>query len=158
MTWALTQTSTPLIAEALAAEGELEISPELLSAFCSHLAESNISLSLLSGGWSPGFVDLIYAHTPSSASLTLMLGSETIYSPFALQSFTETIFSIYSRDQQRGAKSVAYVAAKKLYFGVGGSLDDFITGAQERGAMVKTMREELEGVRRGVVRCSLTDD
>ena len=86
-----------------------------------------------------------------------MLGSETIYSPFALQSFTETIFLIYSRDQQRGARSVAYVAAKKLYFGVGGSLDGFVTGAQERGAFVKTMREEADGVRRGVVRCSLTD-
>ncbi|CAI6100018.1 hypothetical protein V2G26_000590 [Clonostachys chloroleuca] len=159
LAWALAvQSSNPLVKEAFTEDGELELTPELLEAFQTILSESNINLSFLSGAWSSQFVDLTYEAAPTSAapSTTLILGSETIYSPFALQAFTETIFSILERE--RGAPdsiAVAVVAAKRLYFGVGGSLDDFIENAKARGGAITQLREEMEGVRRGVVRCAL---
>ena len=143
-------------------EGELELFPTVLEAFQNFLHERRIDLAFVSGGWSEEFVHLLYdlpalrAPQESSPLVTLLLGAETIYSPFALQAFTETIFSILARQQEKpGATAAAYIAAKKLYFGVGGSLDDFIHEAQQRGSLVTKLREETDGVRRGVVRCVL---
>lgn len=66
------------------------------------------------------------------------------------------MFSILERERTTLSNEAgAFVAAKRLYFGVGGSLDDFIVKAQERGALVSQLREETDGVRRGVVRCVL---
>jgi len=48
------------------------------------------------------------------------------------------------------------VAAKRVYFGVGGSLDDFVEKVSQLGATVCLLREETEGVRRGVVKCTLS--
>ncbi|KAF7559591.1 hypothetical protein G7046_g4557 [Stylonectria norvegica] len=152
LAWALSHAALPALADAFSMEGEVELGPSVLSAFTEYLSESGISVSFVSGAWSPAFVDILSnlprADGPAS---TLLLGAETIYSPFALKAFTETTFAILERDGEAGA----YVAAKRLYFGVGGSLDDFVQGARERGAVVTQLREETEGVRRGVVHCVL---
>ncbi|PHH63687.1 hypothetical protein CDD81_5559 [Ophiocordyceps australis] len=160
LAWALHQHSQPhpqaIITAALASPGELELSPPLLNAFYAHLAHSNITLSFLSGAWSSAFVDLVYAHnsSPRSSFTTFVLGSETIYSPVALDAFTETIIDLLHREQTHAATGAqALVAAKRLYFGVGGSLDDFIYKARHLGAQVSWLREETQGIRRGVVRC-----
>ena len=161
LTWALAQQATsPALESAFAGEDELELTPEVLEAFQAFLAERNITLSFLSGAWSQEFVDLTYSTTDTKADApspkTIILGAETIYSPFALQAFTETVFSILERENRPdGQEANALVGAKRLYFGVGGSLDDFVVAAQDRGAIVSHLREETEGVRRGVVRCSL---
>ena len=111
----------------------------------------------------------------SQRASLLVLGAETIYSPFALRSFTDTVFALLrskgQADGQNGAvdtgdsgaessksgpgRPVCIVAAKKLYFGVGGSLDDFVDLAREMGATVTELREEAQGVRRGVVKVVL---
>jgi protein-histidine N-methyltransferase len=173
LTWALSQgASTPELHEACTGDDEqgheLELTPEVLEAFQRFLAEAKISLSFLSGAWSPEFVDLIYSSATSSdtdnnapaAPTTVVLGAETIYSPFALKSFSETVFAILERERRAfGVRpALAYVGAKRLYFGVGGSLDDFIEDAQAKGAVVNQLREETQGVRRGVVCCSLGGD
>lgn len=175
LTWALGQgASTPGLHEAFTGDDEqgreLELTPEVLEAFQRFLVEAKISLSFLSGAWSPEFVDLIYSSATSgdtdnsnnapAAPTTVVLGAETIYSPFALKSFSETVFAILERERRpSGARpAVAYVGAKRLYFGVGGSLDDFIVDAQAKGAVVNQLREETQGVRRGVVCCSLGGD
>lgn len=149
----------PALRDAFSLEGELELSPEVLQAFQTHLFEQKITLSFLSGAWSSEFVLLLYeatsaaSDTSTSSPVTLVLGAETIYSPLALQAFAETVFAVLSRERtDLGADAEALVAAKKLYFGVGGSLDDFIHNAQARGGHVTQLREETEGVRRGVVR------
>lgn len=163
LSWALSRSdSIPELRETLTGdeEQELELTPEVLDAFWTFLVQSNISLSFLSGAWSPEFVDLVYSTSPDNAvaPTTLMLGAETIYSPFALKAFTETVFTVLERERGlAGVGAVAYVGAKRLYFGVGGSLDDFVVDAQARGALVAQLREETQGVRRGVVRCSLED-
>jgi protein-histidine N-methyltransferase len=169
LAWAISQRdAVPALASAFefegesSLEGELELSPEILAAFQASLAEKRIELRFLSGGWSQEFMDLLYGLptpqqlTPSTS--TLVLGAETIYSPFALQAFTEILFTIMQREQRLPhARTVALVAAKRLYFGVGGSLDDFIETAENRGAVITKLSEETEGVRRGVVRCVLQE-
>ncbi|KAM5356328.1 hypothetical protein ACJ41O_002974 [Fusarium nematophilum] len=158
LSWALNNPQLPALRDSFSIEGEVELGPEVLSAFQQCLLESNITLSIVSGAWSQEFVDLVYALPggDSQPRSTLLLGAETIYSPFALQAFLETTFCILEREQStQGSEAGAYVAAKRLYFGVGGSLDDFINKAREKGAVVDQLREETEGVRRGVVECIL---
>ncbi|KAI0842841.1 hypothetical protein F5Y06DRAFT_291836 [Hypoxylon sp. FL0890] len=159
--WALNQRAeSPLLENAFSAEGELDLTPEVLGAFEEFLLARRISLSFFSGAWSPEFIDLVNSDKSSRGGngfkhQTIILGAETIYSPFALASFTQTIFSLMEQEKAQGHAAEALVGAKKLYFGVGGSLDDFVAKARELGANVEELREETEGVRRGVVRCSL---
>lgn len=147
LTWALA--NKPTLEEAFTEDNELELTPEVLSSFESHLTATNTKLAFFSGAWSLEFVSQVNSHT--QATSTVVLGAETIYSPFALQAFTDVMFALL------GEGVVAYVAAKQHYFGVGGSLGDFIERAREKGAVVDGIREETEGVRRGVVRCVLIE-
>ncbi|OIW35312.1 hypothetical protein CONLIGDRAFT_52698 [Coniochaeta ligniaria NRRL 30616] len=161
ISWALQSRETnELVQEALSADdGELEITPELVEAFKSFLIASHISLSFCSGAWSSEFVELLYSSASgtshSNGLQTLILGAETIYSPYALASFSDTVLSILQREKsdRPEGRAAAIVGAKKLYFGVGGSLDDFVERMRSLGTTVDTLREEVDGVRRGVVRC-----
>ncbi|GAB0138251.1 hypothetical protein EsDP_00006488 [Epichloe bromicola] len=162
LSWALYHQHTlPALQDAFSLEGELELNPDVLDGFCTYLSSRDFHFSFLSGGWSPDFIELLYSlpHAsirgkPDAPSLSLLLGAETIYSPFALQSFTEIVWSVLKREARIfSADASVWVAAKKLYFGVGGSLDDFVMNMQTRGAVVATLRQETEGVRRGVVCC-----
>lgn len=154
---------------ASSAEGELDLTPELLEAFVDSLSSRKISLHFFSGAWSPEFVDLVVEKTAAAAAAagdgaagagakrraTVVIGAETIYSPFALDAFTQTLFALMEDEKARGNSAEALVGAKKLYFGVGGSLDDFVAKANELGTHTEQVWEETEGVRRGVVRCRL---
>jgi hypothetical protein len=133
----------------LTPEGELDISPELLQAFTNDLAKRNIRLSFCSGAWSPEFVQLVTSEPCNPSSSLLVLAAETIYSPFALKSFSESLMAILGAEE--GTERIALVAAKKVYFGVGGSIEDFIDEVVRRWGRVERLREEEDGVRRGVV-------
>ncbi|KAK2609031.1 hypothetical protein QQS21_002401 [Conoideocrella luteorostrata] len=151
----------PVLQDALSIEGELELTPVILDGFTAYLFSHNIHISFLSGGWSPDFIKLLYSlpgpDITTEQPVTLLLGAETIYSPFALQTFTEMVLSILAREANTfSADAAAWVAAKRIYFGVGGSLDDLVDKLQTRGALVTGLREEVEGVRRGVVHCVYT--
>ena len=167
LAWALHQRHyDQLIQDALSStEGELEITEHVIESFKTFLASAGINVSFVSGGWSAELVELIYGNSVSLSSgtgggdvtQTLIMGAETIYSPFALSSFTDTLLSILRREREAGPsrQATAIVAAKRLYFGVGGSLDDFVDKMRNLGAGVSMVREETEGVRRGVVDCVL---
>lgn len=164
LAWAIHhQKELPLLNEAFSpegTEGELDLTPEILEAFQEFLSTRDISLLFFSGGWSPEFVDMITnTRTRIDSSVaeqgTIIIGAETIYSPFALSSFLQTILTLMEHEKSHGRAVEVLVGAKRLYFGVGGSLDDFVVQARERGATVEPLREETEGVRRGVVRCVL---
>ncbi|RFN49103.1 hypothetical protein FIE12Z_6645 [Fusarium flagelliforme] len=158
LSWALNNTQLPALQEAFSIEGEVELGPDVLAAFQKFLEESQITLSFVSGAWSQEFVDLLYTLPSGNGQpvSTLLLGAETIYSPFALQAFLETLFLVLERERDtEGSEAGAYVGAKRMYFGVGGSLDDFVDKARQKGAKVEQLREESEGVRRGVVQCLL---
>ncbi|KAI1828599.1 hypothetical protein F4861DRAFT_10713 [Xylaria intraflava] len=150
----------PALNEVFSQEEELDLTPEVLEAFQEFLRSRKISLLFFSGAWSEEFVNIITsarnsAAGPDTEQATVILGAETIYSPFALSSFLQTIYALMDREKARGEAAEVFVGAKRLYFGVGGSLDDFVVQARERGAVVEQLREETEGVRRGVVRCVL---
>jgi hypothetical protein len=130
-------------------EGELEIDPEILEKFISSLASRRISFSFLSGAWSPEFVHLAAQIMGSNPARLTILGAETIYSPTALKSFAETL--MYLLEEMPTGEKFALVAAKKVYFGVGGSIEDFCNAVRAKGAAVKQIREESDGVRRAVV-------
>lgn len=162
LTWALQlQDTEPALKEAFSLENELELTDEVKSAFRAFLLSANITLDWISGGWSAEFVDTIYASKtqtePPVVSDSLIMGAETIYSPFALNAFYHTVMEILRCERRRNpnCNASALVAAKRLYFGVGGSLDDFIAKARDGGAIIEQLREEVDGVRRGVVLCRL---
>ncbi|KAL1864439.1 hypothetical protein Daus18300_007671 [Diaporthe australafricana] len=167
LAWALHQRQyDQLIQDALSStEGELEITEQVIDSFKSFLTSSSIDVSFVSGGWSPELVELVYSSSTSlstdtdggGATQALIMGAETIYSPFALSSFTDTLLSILRKEREAGPsrQATAIVAAKRLYFGVGGSLDDFVDKMRSLEAVVNMVREETEGVRRGVVECVL---
>lgn len=157
LTWALHHSGEAVLTDAIS-EGELELTEHVIKAFKSFLSLNNIKLSFMSGAWSEEFVEALYETNPvESEAKTLILGAETIYSPFALASFAKTLFATLRREQEArpGGQAAALVAAKKLYFGVGGSLEDFVNQMRALCVTVEMLREETDGVRRGVVRCLL---
>ncbi|KKA26712.1 hypothetical protein TD95_004738 [Thielaviopsis punctulata] len=165
LTWALAcRTSEPALSTAFSIEDEVELTDDVRAAFKQTLRAAGIQLHFLSGGWSREFVDLLYTQSPAPTEPvksamygrltlpTIIMGAETIYSPFALKAFAATQYNILSRE----AGALSLVAAKRLYFGVGGSLDDFIAKAEDDGAHIESLREETQGVVRGVVECRLS--
>jgi hypothetical protein len=134
-------------------EGELDIDDELINAFITGLEQRNINLSFYSGAWSPEFVQMVASTSSNqiwnSNSSLLVLGAETIYSPMALKSFAESLMNVLQF--HNNSESMALVAAKKVYFGVGGSIEDFCDAVKARGGKVEQIREEVDGVRRAVV-------
>ncbi|PYH77811.1 hypothetical protein BO82DRAFT_357932 [Aspergillus uvarum CBS 121591] len=122
----------PLSAESLspedgATEDELlDISPELVASFQRDLERRGITIEFVSGAWSPEFVDLVFSSGEQGRSDALILASETIYSPASLQAFSETLLALLRRPAQEGFSSKALIAAKKVYFGVGGGVDEFL--------------------------------
>lgn len=127
-------------------EGELEIDQDLLQKFLTSLKSYGITLSFFSGAWSPEFVRLVLDNMASGIAHSTIVGAETIYSPTALKSFADTLTTLL---QAMGGSSL--VAAKKVYFGVGGSMEDFCDAVRAKGIDVVQIREESDGVRRAVV-------
>lgn len=114
-------------------EEELDITLELLDTFQQDLANRDITIDFISGAWSPAFVDLTFSSAANKTangkgnSQTLILASETIYSPSSLGAFSETLLSLLRWSAgAEGSKTRALVAAKKVYFGVGGGVDEFL--------------------------------
>ncbi|OJJ46280.1 hypothetical protein ASPZODRAFT_66941 [Penicilliopsis zonata CBS 506.65] len=105
----------------------LDITPELVEAFQTDLAQRGIIINFISGAWSPAFVDLAFSPVAQSPMMTLVLASETIYSPASLQAFTDTLVELLRRSgTMEASTSKAYIAAKRVYFGVGGGVDEFL--------------------------------
>lgn len=130
--------------------GDLYLTPEVLTAFKQHLEAIGLTLNLVSGSWTPTskFLDLI-SSTPELD--TFILGSETIYSPASLSAFAETIVALMGRVKT----GKAIVAAKRVYFGVGGSVDAFRENCANRGAVAYEMG--FEGLETGGVRRCLLE-
>lgn len=144
LSWALTRTS-----EEWELEGELEIDEILVQEFLAALETHRITICFLSGAWSPDFVQLVLKNLSSPSSHFTLIGAETIYSPYALKSFAETLVALL--ESIPAAEKIALVAAKKVYFGVGGSMEDFCQAVRRSGMLVEQIREESDGVRRAVV-------
>jgi len=135
--------------ESWEAEGELELDEQLIKDFQASLTSYAIILSFFSGAWSPEFVHLVAGKMTTGTTRLIIIGAETIYSPFALRSFADTLAALLETIPSN--EKSALVAAKKVYFGVGGSIEDFCDAVRGKGAQVEQIREESDGVRRSVV-------
>jgi len=131
------------------AEGELEIDAELVQEFLASLGSRHISLSFFSGAWSTELIRLVVDKMGSKPAHLTIVGAETIYSPIALRSFADMLMDLL--DAMIDDEKVAFVAAKKVYFGVGGSIEDFCNAVRAKSGVVEQVREESDGVRRAVV-------
>lgn len=78
------------------------------NAFLEDLKRRNIEIICISGSWSQAMADMI--------SVDLILASETIYSPHYLKSLITVL--------HKAKRSL--IAAKTIYFGVGGGVNEFI--------------------------------
>lgn len=103
--------------------GELELSNELVKDMAADLQLRNITLQFVAGAWSPQFSELV------GDGYDLVLASETIYSLDSIQDFTAVMQRALGGVALGG---VALVAAKKIYFGVGGGVVEFEQLLDER--------------------------
>jgi hypothetical protein len=129
-------------------EGELEIDEAFIETFFASLRAHEVKLSFYSGAWSPEFTQLVIQDMGSVPAHLTIIGAETIYSPAALKSFADTLMALLGG---MPGETNALIAAKKVYFGVGGSIEDFCDAVRTKGALVEQIREESDGVRRAVV-------
>ncbi|KIW23284.1 uncharacterized protein PV07_11495 [Cladophialophora immunda] len=124
------------------------------------MASDRISIDFISGGWGPEFLDLINPSSPRGSGGTgqqhrpatnlLILASETIYSPSSIRAFSETVRALLSPHSRRPetrtglAKALppkAWVAAKRVYFGVGGGVDEFVREMDALGGSTRVVME-----------------
>lgn len=127
LTWAA-YTDSPLLNPA-EPQGDLELTPEILQSFTASLASGNITLNFLSGSWTPSLASLIPSSAPNMG--TVILGAETIYSPAATAAFVSLLAELL----QRVKMAKAMIGAKRIYFGVGGSVDGLKEACREKGAV-----------------------
>lgn len=129
---------------------ELILTPALLDHFKSSLQERQMEISFISGSWGPNFVSIASQFSPD-----LILSSETIYSPESIPVFLETMIALM-RDRE---KSLALVAAKQYYFGVGGSVREFLEvfhQARPAGIIVESVGENLGQLKRDIIKLSFS--
>lgn len=129
-------------------DGDLDIDSALLESFTRDLQAKKIFVDAMSGAWGREFVRLVNGLDGIGAGgergRMLVLASETIYAPESIGVFTETLLEFLSLPvgselpgPARGSASNdaarpvgtarALVAAKRVYFGVGGGVDEFLT-------------------------------
>lgn len=148
------------------AEQDLDLEPLAGSLPCiaQQMKDRGIDISFISGAWGPDFFSLLKPMlcppSPSSSEAVveapriLILASETIYSPTTLPDFVGTMIGLLSLGAEG---SRALVAAKKVYFGVGGGVAEFEREVEGRGALVRTIWDSGEsgGVGRVVLEVAL---
>lgn len=101
---------------------ELLLTDQLLDAFYQDMQARNITISLVSGTWGRSFTDLLTPQLSAHKGI-LVITSETIYQPENLPVVAETLLDAILTNKDSKVK--ALVAAKDIYFGVGGSMMEF---------------------------------
>ncbi|KJA26922.1 hypothetical protein HYPSUDRAFT_132346 [Hypholoma sublateritium FD-334 SS-4] len=146
--------------------GEVIITPQLKSAFLESLASLNITLRFFSGSWDT-FSPI---ETAGKSGYDVLLTSETIYrteslgplinlmhsactgkAPPTLESLVSDL-NISKSTPSESRPSLCLVAAKVLYFGVGGGVSDFLQAIEGHKGRVETVLERRAGVGRKIMR------
>ncbi|BFZ54239.1 Histidine protein methyltransferase 1 [Savitreella phatthalungensis] len=118
-------------------DGELNVTDEIKSAFASEMGGR---LEFLSGGWSSYMSSLV-------GKVDLILASETIYNEASLAAFCSMLEECLAVPHGQ-----ALVAAKKMYFGVGGGIQSFKGVLTDHPLDCQTIYEANEGVRRAILK------
>ncbi|KAG6814488.1 hypothetical protein H0H92_000013 [Tricholoma furcatifolium] len=129
-----TETITP----SLHGPGDLFINPALKEAFLDCLKAYKISLRFFSGSW------LSFPVEPYDIVLT----SETIYRSESLASLLTLLKGAAA---QKDREHLCLVAAKVLYFGVGGGVGEFVGRVKEEGGSIDNVWEVAVGVGRRIM-------
>ncbi|GMG19191.1 unnamed protein product [Ambrosiozyma monospora] len=120
--------------------GEIDITLELIDAFNTWLDQNGIMLSFVSGSWCRDFMNLVQPLlTTTSESLRLVLTSETIYSLDISPVISEILLELVRPETDASGvyvDAVALLAAKDIYFGVGGSISEFLSYLNKRNDQV----------------------
>ncbi|KAI4177940.1 MAG: hypothetical protein LQ343_000024 [Gyalolechia ehrenbergii] len=137
--------------------GNLEITPALLSSFKQALRDRNIHLRAVAGNWGSSLASVISSPDEPNRQYpapndALILASETIYSPASTLAFTTTLLELMREREERERSVRVLVAAKRVYFGVGGGVDDFLATLREHGEEGQEVWA-TEGMGSGVGRC-----
>lgn len=115
-------------------EGDLEVTESLLSGFLKDLSGTAICLTGISGSWGEAFCQLVKpfgdSHNRGSTEV-FFLASETIYSPPSIRPFTEVLMRTLNVTKNAGKRATALIAAKRVYFGVGGGVNEFLKVLEE---------------------------
>lgn len=109
--------------------GDLDITPELKQGFLDELRSNELNINFISGPWSPALADLIPSSAPDMG--LVVLAAETIYSPESTTAFVDLLAILL----QRVKMAKAMIGAKRMYFGVGGSVDGLKEACREKGAV-----------------------
>ncbi|TKY85469.1 hypothetical protein EX895_005631 [Sporisorium graminicola] len=127
-------------------ENELPITDELVSAFAESLESRGIHLRFYSGAWST------FPPPPATHKMDLILTSETIYSLESLPALVG-LMSSYAKPQGTGEAGLVLVAAKVIYFGVGGGVESFkqVLSQLQPAATVEPLHSVTKGVGRTVL-------
>lgn len=125
-------------------QGGLTVTPALLAAFTTSLDAHGVCLRFFSGGWTS-----LRAHWGASPPpYDIVLASETIYRTEALRPFLGVLRAAIAGS----GVTLCLVAAKVLYFGVGGGVREFVRAVEDEGGTVHTVWEHREGVGRRIMR------
>ncbi|KAH9179042.1 hypothetical protein EDB89DRAFT_2063142 [Lactarius sanguifluus] len=125
-------------------QGGLTVTPALLAAFKTSLDAHRVCLRFFSGGWTS-----LRAHWGASPPpYDIVLASETIYRTEALRPFLGVLRAAIAGS----GVTLCLVAAKVLYFGVGGGVREFVRVVEDEGGTVHTVWEHREGVGRRIMR------
>lgn len=132
--------------------GELPITPELKTAFLKTLESLNITLRFFVGSWDT-FSPLPTSADPVKANkYDIILTSETIYRKESLRPLIDLMRRACLGPGEKEASYLCLVAAKVLYFGVGGGVSDFLQAVEGEKATVDTVLERTAGVGRKIMR------
>lgn len=149
LTWAANTENTgfPSVDPAGTDNQDLEITPELIERFTTDLQAKDITLNFVSGSWSSALADLIPLSAPDRGFV--ILAAETIYSPESTVAFVDLLEMLLNRVKM--AKAI--IGAKRMYFGVGGSVDGFKEACREKGAVAYEIENHgVHGMNGGVGR------
>lgn len=125
---------------------ELLLSRNLLDEFQNQLKQRNIELAFISGLWGSQFCSIALAYSPQ-----LILTSETIYSLDTIPVVIDVLLQLFASTN----KYLALVAAKSYYFGVGGSIKEFVDKlniAKPANMAVSTLGTNKGELKRGIVK------
>ncbi|WFD30379.1 protein-histidine N-methyltransferase [Malassezia sp. CBS 17886] len=138
-------------ANADAGSGDLELDGALLDAFETALAQRMITLRFFAGSWD--------ALQLSPRCADLVLTSETVYAVDSAQQLCRVLEAMCwptDEDNTRAgvqpSSTLCLIAAKVLYFGVGGGVDEFRATLAQHGGWSAVVRHIAKGVGRVVIR------
>lgn len=160
--------------------GDLPLPPSMLSAFQQSLVDYGIELRFFSGAWQTFDLDATRASN-GSRSYDMVLTSETIYRTDSLGALLDLMWNVCTGEDgaEKSLEKVAeeklniddvsprprngclcLVAAKQVYFGVGGGIAEFVravetalpTNKKRHKGRVETVWKLDEGVKRSVMK------